>query len=227
MPQKTIDKKQTALWGWQATAARSPTNILQVPASENKHFADLLKFTPRRGSQLSRAWPHLRPLATTRSNQPTCPQSPPPLNQRHKLWPTANPRKPRLASKHRTRTKPRPPFSPPTKHLAPPRPLGQAAQPPQRRRHGYRKGGDHLTAPLPQASTRLIFKVPRSSGCAAAQLACDSSASRFRCPKSIRPRHFCFFFSPSARFLPLPLPNDCVSGTACFPKSIVGEVPSP
>ncbi len=85
MPQKTTNKSLTALWPWQATAPRSSTNILQALASENKHFADLLKFTPRRGSQPSRSRPHHRPLAATRSNRLAHPQSPPPLNQHHRL----------------------------------------------------------------------------------------------------------------------------------------------
>ena len=90
------------------------------------------------------------------------------------------------------------------------KPLGQTAQLPQRGRHGCGKGGDHLTAPQPQPSPRPIFKVLRCSGRDAAQLTCNGSASHFHHPKSIRPRHFCFFFSPSARFLLSPLPNDCL-----------------
>ena len=194
-----------ALWGWQETAARNLTKILQEPASENNYLLNLLKFTARSRPQLTRAQPHHRSLAATRSNQAACPKSPPPLNQHHGLWPPANPRKPRLVSNHHGHKKPRRPFSPPTKHPALPKPLGQAAQLPQRSRRS--RGNDHsrLTAPQAQSRPRSVFKVYCPSTCTAAKLACDGSANRFRSPKTTWPRRFCFIFSPSARFLPHPL----------------------
>ena len=115
------------------------------------------------------------------------------------------PTKAPLASDHHGHKKPRRPFSPPTKRPALPQPLGQAAQLPQRRLHGCGKGHAHLTAPQPQTRPRLIFKVPCSSDHTTAQLARYGSANRFRCPKIIWSRRFYFLFSPSARFLLLPL----------------------
>ncbi len=99
--------------------------------------------------------------------------------------PNANPRKPRLASNNHSHKKPRRPFSPPTEHPALPQPLGQAPQPPQRRRLSRGNDRSCLTVAQPQPSTRLIFKVPCSSNCHAAQLACDGSASHFRYLKTI------------------------------------------
>ena len=98
----------------------------------------LLKFTPQCGSQLARSRPHHRPLAATRSNRLARPQSPPSLHQRHRLWPTANLHKPRLALKSPARHKTAPPIF--TAYRAPrpapaPQPSGSTTppQPPQPR----------------------------------------------------------------------------------------------
>ena len=89
-----------------------------------------------------------------------------------------------MASNHHGHKKPHRPFSPPTKHLALPQHLGQTAQLPQRRLLSRGNDRSRLTVSQPQPSTRLIFKVLRFSGCAAAQLACDGLASAFTSPKS-------------------------------------------
>ncbi len=99
---------------------------------------------------------------------------------------------------------PRRPFSPPTKHHTLPQHLGQASQPPQRRRFRRGKGRAHLTTPQPQSSPRSIFKVRCSTSLNAAQLACDG------CTKPLPSQNFSAFAAfapprPFAHFLPQPL----------------------
>ena len=149
-----------------------------------KTLLSLLKFTSRRGSQLSRAQPHHCSLAAARSNQPARPQKPATAQPAPQALPTANPRKSLLASKRHGRKKPRRPFPPPTKHLTLTQHLGQTAQLPHRSYLSRKNDRSSLTVSQPQPSTRLIFKVLRFSGCAAAQLACDGLASAFTSPKS-------------------------------------------
>ncbi len=226
-PQSQLTKTKKRFWAWQETAAKNPTNILQALASENKRFADLLKSIPRSGSQLSRARPHHRPLAPTRSNRLAHPQSPAPLNQHHKLWPTANSRKPRLVSKNHGSATPRRPFSPPTKHLALTQHLGQTAQLPHHSRLSRKNDRSRLTAPQPQASPRPIFKVPCPSNCHAAQLTCDGSASAFAVPKLLALATSAFSFRLQRASFLCPCPTIASAARRRRPTTTAGDATSP
>jgi len=118
--------------------------------------------------------------------------------------PTANPPKPRLASKHHGRKKPRPPFSTANKAPRPAsatRPNGSTAPPqlpqPQERPLTPHRASAANQPPLNFQSSSL-FRLRRRP------TRLRRFNQRFHQPKIIRPHHFCFLFSPSARFLPPP-----------------------
>ena len=85
----------------------------------------------------------------------------------------------------RGNTKPRRPFSPPPKHLALPKPLGQAAQPSQRSHLSRGNDRSRLTAPQPQPAPAWFSKSIALPPAPPPNLLATAHPTIFAIPKSL------------------------------------------
>ena len=141
--------------------------------------------------------------------------------------PTANPPKPRLASKHHGRKKPRRPFSPPTKHLALPKPLGQTAQPPQRRRFSRGKGRAHLAASLPRTRPAQFSKCATPATSTPPNSLATAQPATFAAPKSFGLAASAFSFRSQRASSSAPRPTRASAARRVFPKALLATLRRP